>query len=138
MNALRTGIFSLFTASSDFYTDIGGRLFYSMAPDGAELPYAVYFFVSDVDEDTFTENMKEVYVQFSLYSGASSPAEILDMDTHLAALFKDKVFTATGWTVVVMRRQQGNGPINVPADTEAGTGRYWQFDIDFQITISKT
>ena len=137
MNALRTGIFSLFTASSDFYTDIGGRLFYAAAPDGAELPYAVYFFVSDVDEDSFTENMKEVYVQFSLFSGDSSPSNILLMDTHLTAMFKDKIFTVTGWTVVTMRRISGSGPIYNAAYVEAGTGFYWQTDVDCTVLLNK-
>lgn len=137
MNALRTGIFSLFSAGCDFWNDISGRLYFTEAEEGAELPYALFFFVSDVDDDTFTENMREVYVQFSLFSGSSSPAEILDLDLHLTALFKDKVFSVSGWTVVSMRRISGSGPIYNAADVEAGTGFYWQFDSDYTILLNK-
>ena len=140
MKNLITGLMTLFNASNSFNTDIGGRLYFGQAPEGTDLangPYAIFFPVSDVDDDTFTENQKEVYLQFSLFSGASSPAEILDMDTHLTALFKDKVFTVSGWTVVTMRRISGSGPLYNSADVEAGTGFYWQTDVDFTIFISK-
>ncbi len=140
MDALRTGIYTVFNTSNDFNTDVSGRLFFGEAPDGTNLsdgPYAIFFFVSDVDDDTFSENMKEVYVQFSFFSGDSSPAAILKMDKDLTTLFKDTVFAVTGWTVVTMRRISGSGPINVPADVEAGTGKYWQFDSDYQITLNK-
>jgi hypothetical protein len=131
---------TVFNASNDFNTDVSGRLFFVEAPEGTNLsdgPYAIFFIISDTDDDTFSENMKEVYIQFSLFSGASSATEIMNMDTHLATLFKDKIFTVTGWTVVVMRRISGNGPINVPADTEAGTERYWQFDSDYIVILNK-
>lgn len=141
MDALRTGIYTVFNTTNDFNTDVGGRLFFGETPEGTNLSegaYAIFFFVSDVDEDTFSENMKEVYVQFSFFSGDSSPAAILKMDKDLTTLFKDTVFNVTGWTVVTMRRISGSGPINVPADVEAGTGKYWQFDSDWQITLNKT
>ncbi len=140
MDALRIGIFNLFTAGGSFFDAVNGRLFFGDAPEGTNLqdgPYAIFFYVSDVDEDTFSENMKEVYVQFSLFSGDSSPAAILAMDTYLTTMFKDRVFDVAGWTVVVMRRVQGSGPINVPADVDAGTGRYWQFDSDYTVLLSK-
>jgi hypothetical protein len=137
MDALRTGIYTVFNTTNDFNTDVGGRLFYATAPDGAELPYGLFFFVSDVDDDTFTENMRECYLQFSLFSGDSSPAAILKADKDLTTLFKDTVFSVTGWTVVIMKRVQGSGPIWNPADVEAGTGGYWQLDVDYTVLLNK-
>lgn len=140
MKEIITGLMTLFNAGGSFYNDIGGRLFYGQAPEGTNLadgPYAIFFPVSDVDDDTFTENMKEIYIQFSLFSGDSSPATIMDMDTHLTTLFKDKVFTVSGWTVVTMRRISGNGPIYNSADVEPGTGFYWQTDVDFTVSVNK-
>lgn len=138
MDAIRKGIYAAFNTVNDFNADVAGRLFFASAPDGTELPYAIYFFISDRDDDTFTENMREVYLQFSLFSGASSPSEILSMDGHLTALYKDKVFSVTGWDVVSVRRVQGSGPINIPADVESGEGGYWQFDVDYEMLVSKT
>jgi len=140
VKTLITGMMTLFNTGGDFYDDISGRLFFGNAPEGTDLsegPFAVFFPVSDTNDDTFSEEMKDVAIQFSLFSGESSPAEILDMDTHLTALYKDKTFTVSDWTVVVMRRLQGSGPFNMPADVEAGTGKYWQTDIDFEITIQQ-
>jgi len=143
MRAVTTGLMSLFNAApggvnNSFWTDINGRLFDTEAPDTTELPFAVYFIVSDVNEDTFTEEIHEVYLQFSLFSDKSSSAEIKDMETHLATMLKDKVFTVSGWTVVTTRRVMANGPQVNPADVEAGTGRYWQTDVDYTLTVSRT
>jgi CRISPR/Cas system-associated endoribonuclease Cas2 len=99
------------------------------------VPYGIFFFVSDVNDDAFAKQEKEVYVQFSLFSGDSSPAAILKMDLDLTAMFKDKTFSVTGWTVINMKRVQGSGPIYNPADVEAGTGFYWQTDVDFIVSI---
>lgn len=139
-----TGMMTHFNALDEsgnhnaFWVDVNGQMYgEGEVPGGTAYPYATILSVSDANDDTFTEEMVEQYIQFSLFSGMSSKAEIKRMDTHLTALFKDKVFTVTGWTVVVMRRISGNGPINVPADTEAGTGRYWQFDSDYTIILNK-
>jgi hypothetical protein len=140
MDALRLGILALFNAGGDFFNDIPNRLFFGDA-EGANLAegdYGIFFFVSDNPDDVFAKEGKEVYVQFSLFSGSSSPAAILAMAMHLEAMLKDKTFTVTGWTVRNTFLQQENGPINVPADTEAGTGRYWQTDIDYRIDLQKS
>jgi hypothetical protein len=142
LKAITTGLMTLFNAApggvnNAFWTDIQGRLFDTEAPEGVAMPYAVYFIISDVDMDTFSDNLREIYIQFSLFSDKSSSAEIKDMDTHLTDLFKDKVFTVTGWTVCVMKRVMGSGPLINPADVEAGTGRYWQTDVDYHLIVSK-
>ena len=142
MKAITTGLMTVFNSAqggiqNSFWTDINGRLFDTEAPDNTEMPFAVYFIVSDVNEDTFTEETHEVHIQFSLFSDKSSSAEIKDMETHLATMLKDKVFTVSGWTVVTTRRVMASGPQVTKADVEAGTGRYWQTDIDFQLTVSK-
>ena len=146
MDALRTGIYTFFTAApggvhNDFYTALNGRLFFGEAPEGTNLsdgPYGIFFFVSDTNNDVFAGQGKDVYVQFSLFSGDSSPAVILDMDKDLSTLYKDTSFAVTGWTVINMKRVQGNGPLNIPADTESGTGRYWMHTVDFEISLHKT
>jgi hypothetical protein len=143
LKAITTGLMTLFNAApggvnNSFWTDITGRLFDTEAPDGAEFPFAVYFIVSDTDEDTFKDPIRRLYIQFSLFSDKSSSTEIKDMDTHLTALFRDNLFTVNGYGTVMMFRIQGNGPTVTPADVEAGTGRFWQYDIDFEGVFQKT
>jgi hypothetical protein len=136
-----TGLMTLFNAGCTFNTSIGGRLFYSVAPAGTNLAdgsYAIFFVVSNVDEDTFSENQASIYIQFSLYSGTSSPAEILDMETYLTAMLKDKTFPVSGATVVHSHRLQSNGPTWTKADMELGTEGYWSTDVDFLIYINRS
>jgi hypothetical protein len=141
MRAIITGLMTLFNAGGAFYNDIGGRLYFGQAPEGTDLangPYAIFFIVNDNPDDVFAKEGKEAYIQFSLFSGDSSPAAILDMATHLEALLKDKTFAVTGWTVQNTFLQQTNGPIYNSADVEAGTGFYWQTDMDFRVDLKKS
>jgi hypothetical protein len=135
-----TGLMTLFNSGGTFYNDVGGRLYYSIAPAGTTLadgPYSVFFVVSNVDEDTFTEAQNSIYLQFSLYSGLSSPAEILDMETHLTAMLKDKIFTVSGATVVTTHRLQSNGPSWNEANLETGKEGYWETQVDFVVYINR-
>jgi hypothetical protein len=136
-----TGLFTLFNAGCTFNTAIGGRLYFSVAPAGTTLsdgPYATFDVVSVVDEDTFTENFVNLYIQFNLYSGLSSSAEILDMDSYLTAMLKDKIFSVVGATVVHTHRLQSNGPSWVKADMQLGTEGYWETSTDYEIYINRS
>jgi hypothetical protein len=137
MKSIITGLMTLFNAGGTFYDDVSGRLYFGPQEEMSlsDGPYAIFFVVSDTNEDTFKDKIRNIYLQFSLFSGASSAAEILDMDAHLTTAFNDQLFTVSAETVVMMHRLQGNGPINTPADVEAGTGRYWQYDIDFELIV---
>ena len=98
MKNFKTGLYTLFASTPggshyDFYNDVSGRLYDTVAPNGTSLsngPYAVYSIMTDVDYDTFTENMEYVFLQFSLYSGdVNDSTEIMDMDSHLSTMIKD-------------------------------------------------
>jgi hypothetical protein len=143
MKNITTGLYTVFTeltggAHNAFYNSIGGRLYDTLAPDGAEMPFAVYLIIAATDDDTFSENMLEVLVQFSLFSNASGSTEIKNMDTYLTSMLKDKVFSVTGWTVATTLRVQANGPYIIEADEAAGVGKYWQTNIDFVVYVSKS
>jgi hypothetical protein len=143
--AERVGLMTLFNAliagvHNAFWLDINGRLFFKKAPSGISLadgPYAIFFSISDVNDDTFTEEIRDDYIQFSLFSGESSDDKILDMDEHLTALLNGKSYTITGAQVTILR-QQGNGPNAVSETTEMGTEEYSQTDIDYKFSIQPT
>lgn len=135
MKNLTTAIYGKI-AGSAFSTSIGGRLYKGRAPQGTVWPYAVYFVVSDVPADTFTDKIEEVLIQFSVFSSASGSTEVEDAVTNLKALFDDCLMTITGNTHVMMNRQ-GSSLTSVPADTELGTGEYWQGDIEYEVTMQK-
>jgi hypothetical protein len=143
--AERTGLATFFNATvagvhNDFWIDVNGRLFWKKAPAGTSLadgPYAIFFSASDVNEDTFTEEIRDDFIQFSLFSGESSDDKILDMDEHLTALLNGKTYAITG-ARVTMLRQQGNGPVAVSEATEMGTEEYSQTDVDYKFSIQPT
>lgn len=145
MNNFIKGIITLFKSApggSDyaFYTDVSGRLYYAKAPPGTSLsnsPYATFMILNDVDLDTFTENMVTVYLQFSLFSGSDGVVEIGGIDSDLTTMLKDKTWAMTGATIVHCHRTQGDGPISVPANTEAGTEEYWIKTIDYEVLINR-
>ena len=141
--AERAGLLTYFNALSgavhnSFWLDINGRLYFNKAPQGTLLsngPYATFFVVVDSNDDTFTEEIRDIQVQFSLFSGNSSADQILDMDEHLTSLLNRKSYTISG-ARVTMLRQQGEGPIlSKDSDGSDIADEYWQTDIDYLFMI---
>ncbi len=135
MRALSTAIYSK-VAGSPFYTAIGGRFYKNRVPQDMAWPYAIYFIITNSPENTFTDHIENVIVQFSLFSSTSSSSEIEDLYTLLKNIFDDTTFTITGNKLIVLERQSASLE-SIPADTEEGTGEYWQYDIDFNITMQR-
>ena len=131
MKALTTAIYAK-AAGSAFETAIGGRLYKGRAPEGATYPYAVYLLVSDVPDPTFTEQLEDVVIQFSLFSNASSSSEVEDIYTALKALYDDCTLTITGETLLYMTRQNAT---LTPEEhtTQAGTVEVWHYAVDYSL-----
>lgn len=137
MKDLTTAIMTQFTdapggVNNDFYDAVGGRLFKNEAPEGAELPYAVYLVVSDVPEYPGGKTIEQVLLQFSLFSGASSSSEIEDMLTALRALYDDCALTITDNTLIYFIRgnlTEGREEITTPQ----GTVGVWHYAQDYDI-----
>lgn len=145
MKNFLTSIATLFASTPSgshyaFYTSVSGRLFFVKAPPGTSLsngPYAVLSFINDIDNDTFSENMVTVPLQISMYSGEESPQVVLDMDTNLSLMMKNRTWPLTDGQIVHSLRIQGDGPHNVPANTEAGTEEYWLYMTDYEVLINR-
>ena len=144
--AERAGLMTLFNAvdgtgnHNAFWNDLNGRLFWKKAPAGISLAdglFAIFFVVSDVNDDTFSEEIRDCFIQFSIFSGESSDDKILDADEHLSVLLNGTTFAITG-AKITASRQQGNGPVAISETTEAGTEEYSQTDIDFKLAIAPT
>jgi len=133
---LATAIFSKATGSA-FLTAIGGRLYKKRAPQDLTWPYAVFFVVDDTPLRTFKDTLEEVLVQFSLFSQTSSSTEIEDLFSLLKACYDNSELTIAGNTFIMMNRQNATPADSVPADTEEGTGEFWQTDVDYLVTMQK-
>jgi hypothetical protein len=132
---LSDAIKSKFTGSS-FSTSIGGRFYKGRAPQKPTWPYAVYFIISDVPRNTFTDRIEDVIIQFSIFSSASGSTEIEDIFTNLKSLFDFCTLAITGNTHLEMERQ-GASLTSGELDIAEGTGEYWQYDVDYNVLMKK-
>lgn len=135
MKALTTKIYSLMSGTT-LDTAIGGRMYKNRAPQGAPLPYIVFFVVSDVYTPTFTEDIEQVIIQFSIFSESSGTTEIEDIYDKLKLVYDNQTFSPTGNTVIIMTRQNAT-LTSGEADVAAGTGEYFQYDVDYEAIMSK-
>ena len=136
MKALTTAIFGRL-AGTTLATAIGSRMYKNRAPQGVVAPYIVFFVVSDVYTPTFSEDIEQVILQFSIFSEASGTTEIEDIYDKLKLVYDNQTFAPTGNTVWIMTRQNAT-LTSGEADVAAGTGEYFQYDVDYEVVMSKT
>jgi hypothetical protein len=136
MKNLTTAIFAKCGVATDLYSDVGGRIYKGRAPEGASYPYVVFFLVSDMPAGTFTEDIEDVLIQFSLFSKTSSSTEIEDMFTHLKALYDDCSLSVTGNTFLYMHRQNTTAAIE-DHTTPTGEAQVWAYYVDYSIMMKK-
>jgi hypothetical protein len=133
---LTTAIFGKCVEGTDLHADIGGRLFKGRAPEGTEYPYVVFMLISDVPENTFSEDLDDVVIQFSLFSLVSSSAEVEDMFTHLKAIYDDCSLTISGSSLIWMKRQVAQ-LMAEEHTTPSGTVEAWHYAVDYSILLEK-
>lgn len=138
--ALTTALqYKLSSDGVDLFEAIKGQMFDGEAPTGASLPFATYSVVSYTDISTFTEDLYQVVLQISLFSGARSSGEVKDLETMLSdsSLFRNQAFSFDGGRVITMNFQQSVGPRWNDADMETGDPGYWQTDLDYEMILQR-
>lgn len=141
MKNFYTGLMTYFNAApgsvhNSFWTAIGGRMFNTVAPEDTTLPYCVFTHVAGVQSDTFTEDMDEVTLQFSIFSEGSSSGEVHDAMTACKALFDGCSFQVTSGVVVQFMRGV-DGLIIEDYETESGSQRIWHYHVDYRVIVRK-
>ena len=138
MNALKTAIYGKM-AGSAFATSIGSRLYDGRAPQNPVSPYAVFFIVSTVPDRTFTEDMSDILLQFSIFSSSPEQTEILVANAALVALYDRCSLSASGWKQILMELASGEGEVtDYPGDTLTGTDAFFQCDVEFNVKLSRS
>jgi len=130
---LTTAIYSQISGS-DFASDIGSRFFKGQAPEGTVYPYAVYQVVSDVQNNTFSNDHEDVIIQFSLYSSASGTTQIENMLTHLKALYDECSMSITDETLIWFKRDNAVFQVE-DHTTPSGTQRVWAWYVDYRVIV---
>jgi uncharacterized membrane protein (GlpM family) len=124
-------------AGSTLSTAIGGRMYLDQAPDKPTFPYVVFFIVSSVPEKTFTEDMSETLIQFSIYSASSSATEISAIYAALKTLYDECSLTITGSSLVWMKE---TNLVTMTEDMTTATGtttlKHWAIDFEVKTSLN--
>jgi hypothetical protein len=134
LNNLLTGLFAKITSSTALYADVAGRIYLDEAPEGTSFPYIVISIISDVPEDTFTEKLDDVLIQFSLFSISKSVTEIADMYADLKTLFDGAMLTITGDTCLWCERTNLVTMVE-EITTKEGTATVKAWHVDYSIKV---
>ena len=135
MNNLFTAIMTK-TVSSNLSSDVGGRIYLDEAPQEAEYPYIIFFVVSDVPNDTFTESLDDIAIQFSLFSESQGAGEITGIYNDLIALFDNCDLSITGYSHIWMVRQNLTTMVE-DITTASGLSRVKHWAVDYSIMVEK-
>src|SRR3972149_9350176 len=133
MNNLLKGIMDKISGSS-LSSDVGGRIFLDEAPQGSEYPYIVFFIISDVPQDTFTEYLDDILIQFSIFSASQGATEITTIYNDLISLFDNCALTITSDIHISMMRQNLTTMTEDIVLTDA-TQRVKHWAVDYSILL---
>ena len=135
MNALTAAIVTK-AAGSSFMTAIGSRLRNGRAEDAETYPYCVFLLPVSVDPQSlssFTEQLENVWMQFSIFSSLHSPSEAWTINGYLETLYDDCILTVAGHTFLKMERRN---TVYIPEDhTVEGTQRIHHVAVDYGIVV---
>jgi len=104
MQVLFTGLYNKYLSNAALKAAITG-FYFTEAPQDAVMPYVVYNLVSNVPDWTYTEDMENSLLQFSIFDDHSSSTTINDIYEKLTALFDWCVLTVEGYSHIYMKRE---------------------------------
>jgi hypothetical protein len=139
MNALLTGLATKHSGST-LHAYVGGRIYfenYPKAPMPKTYPYVIYEIVSGSPQDTFSDYLDEVLVQYSLFSASSGKTEITNMYGYLTALLDGCALSVTGYSHLWMKRQGLTTTRDENAVANDGVPGISIWMVDYSIMIEK-
>jgi hypothetical protein len=140
MKALYTAIYTLFTATSggppavhnSFYTAIGGRLYFTEAPQAATFPYCVYSMISNTPEYFFNDELYEEFlIQFSLFDQDNSASDIGTNMGYLKSLFDDCSITVASYGHLLFERE-------LSGMLRDADNNIWHYSVDYNVILEKS
>jgi hypothetical protein len=134
---LFTGIINK-TSGSSLSALVGGRIYSGFAPPNAVMPYVVFFSVGGTPENTWTEDLKRLQMQFSIFSASEGMSEIAGIETALEALFDEQKVTVTGTNEVRMIKVSEPVQMVENEGTPDGLSIIQHWAVDYDIYIEAT
>lgn len=133
---LLTAIYSKLSGST-LFNDVGGRVFTDQAPEGTEFPYIVLSIISNVPDNTFTEDYEDTLIQFSIFSISESLTEISNIYADMKTLFDECSMTITSNTLIYMKRENLVTTIEDFVENGVTVGcRHWSVDYSIYMEAS--
>ena len=135
MNELFKSIVTHFTeiieaVHNDFYIGLGGRLYYGHAPQECAKPYAIFWNVASVPDDTFSETIDDISIQFNIYSDLYSYTEAGSLLQKCRALYDGAALEVVGSRDIILTRSMSIPPWKENEDT-------WISTIEFENLIQE-
>ena len=119
--------FRTFSKTTQFYTDIGNKMYTDEAPQNTPLPYSVWSFPYGIPEYDLNNDIQEnMTAQLDIYAKGAS--DIMDLFDEADNSFNKVPFNITGYELVEFRR------ITQRRIKEDGVRRYI---IEFSIKIGE-
>lgn len=102
---LKIAIKNKLTSSSDFNTNIGGRVYFQQSPDKPTFPYCVYSIFVDTNSFDSGNQWEEPFIQFSLFDDSRDGGVIIDgLTSNLIDLLYNTVLTFDNYTQIAFER----------------------------------
>jgi hypothetical protein len=133
-NVLNTAIYSKLSATALTSLLAGGTaspsVYFEQAPDNSPLPYVVFLYPSELDENLTPHRMKDIVLR--VYGVAAAPAQAGTIDAAIDGLLHGATLTVTGWTNIWLRRENGYQLIST---SESGI-RYYTSGADYRVELT--
>lgn len=127
MQVLFQGIYTKFSNDAALSGAVTG-MYLTEAPQGTVYPYIVYFEITNVPDWTFTEDMENFLIQFSIYDSNSSSTNILSIFEKLKTCYDWKNLTVTGYNFIYLKRE---------FDVLTRENSIWKMDVQYRLEIQK-
>jgi hypothetical protein len=124
--ALNTAIFSRLAGT---YTTAGSAVYYLQAPDDTALPYIVFDYVADMDEN-YTANRTKNDVLFIRAYG-STPAQVGTIDVQIDGRLHAVTLSVSGYTNFWTRRENAYSLV----ETDASGRKTYMAGAEYRIRL---
>jgi hypothetical protein len=104
MKELAAAITTRFNATNSLKTALTGQLYPYEAAQAATFPYGVYYFIDENTDYGFSDEQRDIYIQFSLFSEGSSPGQAFTLGGYAETLFDNAKMTLTGFDLLQFKR----------------------------------
>ena len=97
---LKAAIYTKLTSSSDFNTNIGGRVYFGQSEDSPTFPYCVYSVFADTNSFDSGNQWEEVFVQFSIFDEGSNSINLDLLTSNLIDLLYNTTLSFSNYTQI--------------------------------------